>query len=95
MNKFVVAALVAGTLLTPALPVQAAPLITDEGVANCLVFPALKKECWELGRERAAYRAEQVAMAIEDAEVEVDAKWPVRWWECTRAPAGSGYLFTC
>lgn len=95
MNKFVVAALVACTMVTPAASVNAAPLVTDEDVANCLVLPALKKECWELGRERAVYRADQVAMAMDEAEAEYKLKWPVKWWECTRAPEGAGYLFAC
>ncbi len=98
MKKLVaVAALCVASFAMPVLPSQAAPLSDAE--ANCLVFPMFKKECWELGAERA--RAVPVAVAMATAatvEAADDAATGVTlplWGTCTRAPAGSGHLLDC
>ncbi len=92
MQKYlVVAALCAASLAMPVLPASAAPALS-EAEANCLIFPMLKKECWEMGAERAAAVPAAVASAAEDAAGET--KLPMIW-NCARAPAGSGQLLDC
>lgn len=87
----VVAALVASSFAVPVLPVMAAPAASDPAV-NCLIFPVLKKECWELGAEMVKAAPATVAMATEDAAA--DVKLPL-WWNCTRAAEGTGHLLDC
>lgn len=92
MNKLVVvAALVASSFAVPVLPVAAAPALSDAEV-NCLIFPALKKECWERGAEMLRAAPRTVAAAAEDASTTM--KLPMLW-NCTAAPKGSGHLFDC
>jgi len=85
-----VAALLAAAFAAPTFPVQSAPM---DSVDTCLILPALKKECWERGYDMAMDGAQATAMAAEDAADEV-RKVP-GWWNCTRAAAGSKYLFDC
>ena len=92
MNKLlVVAALVASSFAVPVLPASAASTLSD-AEANCLIFPMFKKECWEMGAAHAKAATASVAMATEEAAD--DVKLPL-WWNCTRAPAGSGHLLDC
>jgi hypothetical protein len=99
MQKFIaVAALCVASLAMPVLPTQAAPALSD-AEANCLIFPVLKKECWELGAEKAgampaAAATATVAAADAAADVAADVKLPLMW-NCTKAPAGSGHLLDC
>lgn len=54
MKKMVaLLALVGGMSAAPVVPVQAGPMLSDDQ-ANCLILPALKKECWQKGAEMAA-----------------------------------------
>ena len=93
MNKLVVVAALVGTIFAaPALPAQAASMMSD-AQTNCLIFPLLKKECWEMGAKAVAAAPEAVAMAVEDTAAEV--KMPMKWWTCTAAPKGSGHLVDC
>ena len=92
-----VAALCAASFAMPVLPGQAAPLSDAE--ANCLVFPMFKKECWELGAERARVMPAAVtttaAATVEAADDAADGVQLPLWGNCTRAPAGSGHLLDC
>jgi len=93
MHKlFAVAALCAASFAVPVLPTQAAPLLSD-AQTNCLFFPLLKKECWELGAEHAAAVSAKTA-AVVSAHPAHDIKLPLVW-NCARAPAGSGHLLDC
>ncbi|MDB5539644.1 MAG: hypothetical protein JWQ89_1371 [Devosia sp.] len=87
----VVAALVASSFAVPVLPAAAAPAASDPAV-DCLIFPMLKKQCWEKGAELINATPVSVAMATEDAAAGV--KLPL-WWHCTRAAEGSGHLLDC
>ncbi len=95
MKNRIAGALLAGALLAmPVMPVgsvQAAPLSDAE--LNCLVFPMLKKECWEMGAERASAATAAVAATAESTASAVEV--PLRWWDCTAAASGSGHLFDC
>lgn len=95
MQKYLaVAALCAASLVIPALPAHAAPALSEAEV-NCLIFPMLKKECWEMGAERATAVPAAVASATVDAaETASDVRVPLLW-NCTIAPAGSGHLLDC
>lgn len=95
MQKYlVVAALCAATFAMPVLPANAAPA-QSEAEANCLIFPMLKKECWEMGAERAAAVPAAVATAtVAAADAAGEVKLPLLW-NCARAPAGSGHLLDC
>lgn len=99
MKKLVlVAALVASTFAVPVLPTTAASVLSDPEL-NCLIFPALKKECWEKGAELLKATPKTVAMATEDAiaatEDAADAVKLPLLWNCTAAPKGSGHLLDC
>ena len=95
MKKLVlVSALVASTFAVPVLPTTAASVLSDPEV-NCLIFPALKKECWEKGAELLKAAPTTVAMATEDAADAADSVKLPLLWNCTRAPAGSGHLLDC
>ncbi len=87
MKIVLAAAITAAMLVVPVVPVSAATLSDTQ--KDCLIFPMLKKACWELGAEHAA----DAGKAVTEAAAEI--KVPVRWWNCTRAPEGSGYMFTC
>ena len=87
MKIVLAAAMTAAMLVVPTVPVQAATLSDTQ--KDCLIFPMLKKACWELGAEQAA----DAGMAVTAAAAEV--KVPVRWWNCTRAAEGAGYLYEC
>jgi len=92
MKRFVlVAALVASGFAVPVLPVAAAPALTDSEV-NCLIFPALKKECWEKGAAMLKATPTTVATAVESTSTKI--KLPTLW-TCTAAPKGSGHLLDC
>ncbi len=95
MKKLVlVAALVASTFAVPVLPTTASSVLSDPEM-NCLIFPALKKECWEKGAEMLKATPKAVAMATEDAaDAASDVKLPMLW-NCTAAPKGSGHLLDC
>lgn len=99
MQKFIaVAALCVASFAMPVLPTQAATALS-EAEANCLIFPLFKKECWELGAEKAgavpaAAATATVAAADAAADVAGDVKVPLLW-NCTAAPAGSGHLLNC
>jgi hypothetical protein len=86
-----VAALVASGFAVPVLPAAAAPLLSDSEV-NCLIFPALKKECWEKGAEMLKATPTTVAEATETTATKL--KLPLLW-NCTAAPKGSGHLLDC
>jgi hypothetical protein len=87
MRIVLAAAIAAAMLVLPSVPVNAATLSDTQ--KDCLFFPMLKKACWELGAEHAA----DAGMAVSAAASEV--KVPVRWWNCTRAPEGAGYMYEC
>ncbi len=90
-----VVALCATSFAVPILPTQAAPLLTDDQ-ANCLIFPMLKKECWQMGADMVSAPAKAVAMAAGDASDAVgEVKLPLMWWNCTAAESGSGHLLDC
>lgn len=92
MKKLVlVAALVASSFAVPVLPVAAAPALSDSQV-NCLIFPALKKECWEKGAELLKATPKAVASATSTTATQI--KLPTLW-TCTAAPKGSGHLLDC
>jgi hypothetical protein len=95
MQKYLaVAALCAASLVMPVLPAHAAPALS-EAEANCLIFPMLKKECWEMGAERAAaVPAAMASVTVDAADAAGDMK-VLLLWNCTRAPAGSGHLLDC
>ncbi|RYG95551.1 MAG: hypothetical protein EON57_16470 [Alphaproteobacteria bacterium] len=99
MQKFVaVAALCVASFVMPVLPTQAAPALSD-AETNCLIFPMLKKECWQMGADMAMAVPATVAtatVAAADAAVDTaeDIKLPL-WPTCTKAPAGSGHLLDC
>ena len=81
------AAIAAAMLVLPSVPVNAATLSDTQ--KDCLIFPMLKKACWELGAEHAADAGKAVTAAVTEVKV------PVRWWTCTRAADGAGYLYEC
>ena len=90
-----VVALCATGFAVPVLPTQAAPLLTDDQ-ANCLVFPMLKKECWQMGADMVAAPVQTVAMAAgKAADATGEVKLPLKWWNCSAAPSGSGHLLDC
>ena len=92
MKKLVlVAALVASSFAVPVLPVAAAPALSDSQV-NCLIFPALKKECWEKGAELLKATPKAVASATSTTATQIKLPAP---WTCTAAPKGSGRLLDC
>jgi hypothetical protein len=99
MQKFVaVAALCVASFAMPVLPAQAAPTLSD-AEANCLIFPMFKKECWDMGAEKAmavpaAAATATVAAADAVTDTAKDIKLPLLW-NCTAAPAGSGHLLDC
>jgi hypothetical protein len=99
MHKFVaVAALCVASFAMPVLPTQAAPTLSD-AEANCLIFPMFKKDCWELGAQKAkavpAAVATTAAVTVDAADDAAhDVKLPLLW-HCSRAPAGSGHLLDC
>jgi hypothetical protein len=86
-----VAAFVASGFAVPVLPAAAAPLLSDSEV-NCLIFPILKKECWEKGAEVLEATPTTVAEATETTASKL--KLPLLW-NCTAAPKGSGHLLDC
>ncbi|HEV2514224.1 MAG TPA: hypothetical protein VGV07_03165 [Devosia sp.] len=93
-----VAALAASGFAVPVLPAAAAPMLSDSEV-NCLIFPALKKECWERGAEmlKATPATVVTATATVAEATETTAtklKLPLLW-NCTAAPQGSGHLLDC
>ena len=99
MKKLVlVAALVASTFAVPVLPTTAASVLSDPE-ANCRIFPALKKECWQKGADMLKAAPTTVAMATAGAaEATEDAASAVKLpllWNCTAAPKGSGHLLDC
>jgi hypothetical protein len=96
MKKLVlVAALVASTFAVPVLPTTAASVLSD-AEANCLIFPALKKECWDKGAAMLKATPTTVAMATEKAATDAaDAVKLPMLWNCTAAPKGSGHLLDC
>ena len=99
MQKFLaVAALCVASLAMPVLPTQAAPMMS-EAEANCLILPMFKKECWEMGAEKAmgvpaAAATATVAAADAPTDTAKDIKLPMIW-NCSAAPAGSGHLLDC
>lgn len=94
LKSIAVAALCVAGFAMLVLPTQAAPALSD-AEANCLIFPVLKKECWEMGAERAAAVPAAVASATTSATAAAsEVKVPLLW-TCSRAPAGSGHLFDC
>jgi hypothetical protein len=86
-----VAALVASSFAVPVLPAAAAPMVSDSEV-NCLIFPLLKKECWDKGAEMMKVAPKTVAAATETTATKL--KLPMLW-NCTAAPKGSGHLLHC
>lgn len=86
-----VAALVASGFAVPVLPAAAAPMLSDAEV-NCLIFPALKKECWEKGAEMLKATPKAVATATETTATKLNLP---TLWTCTAAPKGSGHLLDC
>jgi hypothetical protein len=58
-----------------------------------------KKECWEQAHDMAADRHASMHAAMEEkwsGAVDVTPpQSPVEWWNCTRAPEGSGHLLDC
>jgi hypothetical protein len=86
-----VAALVASSFAVPVLPAAAAPMVSDSEV-NCLIFPLLKKECWDKGAEMMKAAPTTVAAATETTATKL--KLPMLW-NCTAAPKGSGHLLDC
>lgn len=86
-----VAALVASSFAVPVLPAAAAPVLSDSEV-NCLIFPVLKKECWDKGAEMLKATPKTVAAATETTATTL--KLPMLW-TCTAAPKGSGHLLDC
>ena len=107
MKKLIaVAALLAASFAVPVLPVQAQPTLpaVDE---NCVVLPMFKRDCVEAARAawleaRPTTIAEVAALPAPPAPPAPPALLaaptaptlmapPV----CTRAAAGSGYLFDC
>ena len=86
-----VAALVASSFAVPVLPATAATVLSDSE-ANCLIFPALKKECWEKGA--AMLKATPMAVATATETTATKLKLPTLW-TCTAAPKGSGHLLDC
>lgn len=87
----VVAALAASSFAVPVLPANAATVLTTDQ-ANCLIFPMLKKECWEKGAAAARKVTQSVASATETSI----GKTPIPlWWNCKAAPKGSGHLVDC
>jgi len=99
MQKFIaVAALCVASFAMPVLPTQAAPALSD-AEANCLIFPMFKKECWQMGAEKAEEATATVAAATVTAadaatDTAKDIKLPLIW-NCSAAPAGSGHLLDC
>jgi hypothetical protein len=95
MQKYIaLAALCVAGFAMPMLPAQAAPAIS-EAEANCLIFPMFKKECWDMGAERALAVPTAVAGAtVAAADAAGDVKLPLLW-NCTAAPSGSGHLLDC
>jgi hypothetical protein len=92
MKTFLVAAALAvSSFALPTLPANAAPALTDEQ-ANCLIFPMLKKECWEQGAAAARSVGQSVASTTE-AVVE-ETRVPL-WWNCKPAEPGTGHLLQC
>lgn len=92
MKKLVaVVALVASGFVVPVLPVTAASAVAAPEV-NCLILPALKKECWERGAEMMKAAPKPVAMT--SAAAPTTLKLPMLW-TCTAAPKGSGHMFDC
>jgi hypothetical protein len=87
MKIVLAAAITAAMLVLPVVPVNAATLSDTQ--KDCLIFPMLKKACWELGADHAA----DASKAVTEAATEI--KVPVRWWTCTRAADGAGYLYEC
>lgn len=93
-----VAALVASGFAVPVLPVAAAPALSDSEV-NCLIFPLLKKDCWNKGAEMLKTTPTTVATATVAAAAATETtatklKLPMLW-TCTAAPKGSGHLLDC
>jgi len=99
MHKFIaVAALCVASFAVPVLPSQAAPMMS-KAETNCLIFPMFKKECWDMGAEK-AMAVPAMAMAATTATVDAvddaasDMKMPMMM-NCTKAPAGSGHMLDC
>jgi hypothetical protein len=95
MQKYLaVAALCVASFAMPVLPAHAAPMLSA-AEADCLIFPMLKKECWEMGAERAlAVPAAMASATVAAADAAGDVTLPLLW-NCARAPAGSGHLLDC
>ena len=99
MQKIIaVAALCVASFAMPVLPTQAAPAMSD-AKADCLIFPMFKKECWQMGAEKAKAATATVATATvaaadTAADSAKDMKLPMMW-TCKAAPAGSGHLLDC
>lgn len=91
MRLVLAAALVAASFVVPTLPATAAPALSDSEV-NCLIFPMLKKECWNKGAEMLKTTPKTVAAATETTATKL--KLPMLW-HCTAAPKGSGHLLDC
>lgn len=91
MRLVLAAALVAASFAVPTLPATAAPALSDSEV-NCLIFPMLKKECWDKGAEMLKATPKTVAAATETTATKL--KLPMLW-NCTAAPKGSGHLLDC
>jgi len=99
MQKFLaVAALCVASVAMPVLPTQAAPALSD-AETNCLIFPVFKKECWELGAQKAhAVPAAAATVTVAATDAAADTAKAVKLpliWNCSRAPAGSGHLLDC
>jgi hypothetical protein len=99
MHKLVaVAALCVAGFAVPVLPTQAAPMMSA-AESDCLIFPMFKKECWEMGAEKAMdvpKAAASATMAAGDAANDAARGMKVpTLWTCAAAPAGSGHLLDC
>lgn len=91
MKKIIaVTALVLAGFAAPALPTQAAPMISK---SDCLVLPLLKADCRAMMREdvkMAMGTPHTMAMSAP----KVKSPLPM-WWTCEPAPAGSKAMFVC
>ena len=107
MKKMViVAALIAASVAVPTLPVQAQSALPEID-ENCVVLPMFKRDCVEAAR--AAWLEARPATIAEVAVLQPPPAPPAppallaapeapnlpALPTCTRAPAGSGYLFDC
>ena len=90
-----VAALLAASFT--AAPVIVPAQAASSFPAKCLILPLLQADCRAVISDNIKDVGDATATVASSTKAAVESvDWPVPvWWNCTRAPAGSGHLYDC